>query len=98
MTTNREARKRKVTEKTLLVGPKNSQRLLLSQRPAKLLSCFRSCITIRPRPPLMTPFLVQPLMGAAYCVLTLGTGRTTDLQGIVHLVIFAAFLFFAAVP
>jgi hypothetical protein len=46
----------------------------------------------------MTPFLVQPLMGAAYCVLTLGTGRTTDLQGIVHLVIFAAFLFFAAVP
>jgi Ca2+:H+ antiporter len=31
-------------------------------------------------------------------VLTLGTGRTTVLQGIVHLVIFAAFLFFAAVP
>jgi Ca2+:H+ antiporter len=31
-------------------------------------------------------------------VLTLGTGRTTVLQGIVHLVIFAAFLFFAIVP
>lgn len=31
-------------------------------------------------------------------VITLGTGRTTMLQGIVHLVIFAAFLFFAIVP
>jgi Ca2+:H+ antiporter len=31
-------------------------------------------------------------------VITLGTGRTTVLQGIVHLVIFATFLFFAAVP
>ena len=31
-------------------------------------------------------------------VITLGTGRTTALQGIVHLVIFAAFLFFAVVP
>jgi len=31
-------------------------------------------------------------------VITLGTGRTTILQGIVHLVIFAAFLFFAVVP
>ncbi len=31
-------------------------------------------------------------------VITLGTGRTTVLQGIVHLVILAAFLFFAAVP
>jgi len=30
--------------------------------------------------------------------ITLGTGRTTVLQGIVHLVIFAAFLFFAIVP
>ncbi len=30
--------------------------------------------------------------------LTLGTGRTTVLQGIIHLVIFAAFLFFAFVP
>lgn len=29
---------------------------------------------------------------------TLGTGRTTVLQGVVHLVIFAAFLFLAAVP
>jgi len=31
-------------------------------------------------------------------VITLGTGRTTVLQGIVHLVIFAAFLFLALVP
>ena len=32
------------------------------------------------------------------CLLTIGTGRTTVLQGIVHLVLFAVFLFFAAVP
>ena len=31
-------------------------------------------------------------------VITLGTGRTTVLQGIVHLVIFAVFVFFAIVP
>jgi len=31
-------------------------------------------------------------------VLTLGTGRTTVLQGIVHLVIFAAFIFLSLVP
>ena len=31
-------------------------------------------------------------------VITLGTGRTTMLQGVVHLAIFAAFLFFAVVP
>jgi Ca2+:H+ antiporter len=31
-------------------------------------------------------------------VITLGTGRTTVLQGILHLVIFAVFLFFAVVP
>jgi Ca2+:H+ antiporter len=31
-------------------------------------------------------------------VVTLGTGRTTVLQGVVHLVIFAAFLFLAVVP
>jgi Ca2+:H+ antiporter len=31
-------------------------------------------------------------------VITLGTGRTTILQGIVHLVIFAVFLFLAVVP
>jgi len=31
-------------------------------------------------------------------VVTLGTGRTTVLQGIVHLVIFAAFLFLAIFP
>ena len=29
-------------------------------------------------------------------VITLGTGRTTLLQGVIHLVIFAAFLFFAS--
>jgi Ca2+:H+ antiporter len=31
-------------------------------------------------------------------VMTLGTGRTTVLQGVVHLVILAAFLFLAVVP
>jgi len=31
-------------------------------------------------------------------VLTLGTGRTTVLQGVVHLVILATFLFFTVVP
>jgi Ca2+:H+ antiporter len=31
-------------------------------------------------------------------IITLGTGRTTMLQGIVHLLIFAVFLFFAVVP
>ena len=30
--------------------------------------------------------------------LTLGTGRTTVLQGVIHLVIFAAFVFFAFIP
>jgi Ca2+:H+ antiporter len=32
------------------------------------------------------------------CLVTIATGRTTVLQGIVHLVLFAVFLFFAAVP
>lgn len=31
-------------------------------------------------------------------IITLGTGRTTLLQGVVHLVIFAVYLFFAVVP
>ena len=31
-------------------------------------------------------------------IITLGTGRTTVLQGTVHLVIFAVFVFFAVVP
>lgn len=31
-------------------------------------------------------------------VITLGTGRTTILQGVVHLTVFAAFVFFALVP
>jgi Ca2+:H+ antiporter len=30
--------------------------------------------------------------------ITLGTGRTTVLQGVIHLAIFAVFLFFAIVP
>ena len=42
----------------------------------------------------------QVLLGLTLLVgvITLGTGRTTVLQGIAHLVIFAAFLFFAVVP
>src|SRR6266699_1569415 len=32
------------------------------------------------------------------CLLTIGTGRTTVLQGIVHLIIFAVFLFLSVVP
>jgi Ca2+:H+ antiporter len=42
----------------------------------------------------------QALLGVTLLlgVITLGTGRTTVLQGIVHLVMFAAFLFFAVVP
>jgi Ca2+:H+ antiporter len=31
-------------------------------------------------------------------LLTIGTGRTTVLQGIVHLVVFATFLFLCVVP
>jgi Ca2+:H+ antiporter len=31
-------------------------------------------------------------------IITLGNGRTTVLQGIVHLVLFASFIFFAVVP
>lgn len=31
-------------------------------------------------------------------VITLGTGRTTVLQGIVHLSVFATFIFFALIP
>jgi len=31
-------------------------------------------------------------------LLTLGTGRTTVLQGVVHLVLFATFIFLAVVP
>jgi Ca2+:H+ antiporter len=31
-------------------------------------------------------------------VITLGTGRTTVLQGVIHLAIFAVFLFFAIIP
>jgi len=42
----------------------------------------------------------QVLLGLTLLVgvITLGTGRTTVLQGIVHLVIFAVFIFFAVVP
>ena len=31
-------------------------------------------------------------------VITLGTGRTTVLQGVVHLAIFATFMFLSVVP
>jgi Ca2+:H+ antiporter len=31
-------------------------------------------------------------------LITVGTGRTTVLQGIVHLVVFATFLFFSVLP
>jgi Ca2+:H+ antiporter len=31
-------------------------------------------------------------------ILSLGTGRTTVLQGIVHLILFAVFLFLAVLP
>jgi Ca2+:H+ antiporter len=42
----------------------------------------------------------QVLLGLTLLVgvITLGTGRTTVLQGIVHLVILSAFLFLAVVP
>ena len=42
----------------------------------------------------------QTLLALTHIIsmITLGMGRTTVLQGIVHLVIFAAFLFFAVVP
>ena len=42
----------------------------------------------------------QMLLGLTLLVgvITLGTGRTTVLQGVVHLVIFATFMFFAVVP
>jgi len=42
----------------------------------------------------MVLLLLTLLLG----VVTLGTGTTTLLQGIVHLVVFAAFVFFAFVP
>jgi Ca2+:H+ antiporter len=45
--------------------------------------------------PMETVFLALTLL---VTVITLGTGRTTVLQGVVHLVIFAAFLFLAVVP
>ena len=43
-------------------------------------------------------FLPMVVVTLLVGVITLGTGRTTVLQGIVHLVIFAVFLFFAVVP
>jgi len=45
--------------------------------------------------PMQTVLLALTLLVG---VITLGTGRTTVLQGIVHLVIFTAFLFLAVVP
>jgi Ca2+:H+ antiporter len=47
---------------------------------------------------LMPKEIVLLVVTLIVSLLTLGTGRTTVLQGIVHLVIFAAFLFLAVVP
>jgi len=47
---------------------------------------------------LMPKEIVLLVVTLIISLLTLGTGRTTVLQGIVHLVIFAAFLFLAVVP
>ena len=47
---------------------------------------------------LMPKEIVLLVVTLILSILTLGTGRTTVLQGIVHLVIFAAFLFLAVVP
>jgi len=47
---------------------------------------------------LMPKEIVLLVVTLILSILTLGTGRTTVLQGIVHLVIFAAFLFLAIVP
>jgi len=41
------------------------------------------------------PVLAVTFLGSS---VTLGTGRTTMMQGAVHLVLFAAFLFLALVP
>jgi Ca2+:H+ antiporter len=38
------------------------------------------------------------LLSIAVAMLTLGTGRTTVMQGVVHLVIFAVYLFTTIVP
>jgi Ca2+:H+ antiporter len=42
--------------------------------------------------------LVMLLLTFIVSAITLGSGRTTMMQGAVHLVIFAAFLFLALVP
>jgi Ca2+/H+ antiporter len=42
--------------------------------------------------------LVLLALSVVVCTLTLGTGRTSLMQGAVHLVIFAAFVFLALVP
>jgi Ca2+:H+ antiporter len=47
---------------------------------------------------LMPKEIVLLVVTLVVSLLTLGTGRTTVLQGIVHLVLFAAFLFLAVVP
>jgi len=47
---------------------------------------------------LMPKEIVLLVVTLIISLVTLGTGRTTVLQGIVHLVIFAAFLFLAIVP
>lgn len=42
--------------------------------------------------------IVMLALTLLFSVITLGTGRSTVLQGVVHLVIFAAFLFLSVVP
>jgi Ca2+:H+ antiporter len=47
------------------------------------------------------PLVCEPSTSDVTLILsqtTLGTGRTTVLQGVVHLVMFAVFLFLAVVP
>jgi len=59
---------------------------------------YRSCWGIASILGLDTKELGLLVLTLLLSVITLGTGRTTVLQGVVHLVIFAAFLFFAVVP
>jgi hypothetical protein len=44
------------------------------------------------------PFYTSYFWVALMCGITLGSGRTCVMQGAVHLVVFAAFLFVAFVP
>ena len=57
-------------------------------------------MSVDPRGPRFAAALTTVLLALTLLVgvITLGTGRTTVLQGVVHLVIFAAFLFLTVVP